>query len=79
MSISTEKVTFGDKLKQLRIEHGVTQKQIAEYLGIAPNSLQSLEYGKTRPTYENLVKLCNYFQVSADYLLGLSDTKERQP
>ncbi len=70
-------INFGEKLKQLRFEKGVTQKQVAEYLEIAPNSVQSLEYGKIRPSYENLIKLCQYFNVSADYLLGLSDDPTR--
>ena len=69
-------VPLGKKLKELRINKGVTQKQIAEYLGIAPNSLQQFEYDKVNPSYENLIKLCRYFNVSADYLLGLSDNPE---
>ena len=77
MASATEKVSFGDKLKNLRLKYGVTQRQISENLGITTTALQNLEYGKSRPTYENLVKLCLYFDVSADYLLNLSDNPER--
>ena len=69
---------FGEKLKQLRINKPVTQKQIADYLGVNTVTVQRFEYGDRRPSYENLIKLCDYFQVSADFLLGLSDDPERR-
>jgi len=66
-------VTLGEKLKKLRFEKNITQKQIAEYLKIATNSYQSFEYGKLRPSLDTLTKLAEYFEVSTDYLLGLVD------
>ena len=66
-------VLFGQKLKELRLSNNVKQKDIAEHLGILPNSYQQFEYDKIKPSYENLVKLCRYYGVSADYLLGLTD------
>jgi len=71
-------IKIGEKLRKLRIDKKATQKQIAEYLDIASNSYQSFEYDKVKPSYENLIKLCEYFQCSSDYLLGLSDTPERK-
>jgi len=71
-------IKIGEKLKYLRTKKNVTQKQIAEYLDIASNSYQSFEYDKIKPSYENLVKLCDYYDVSADYLLGRSDVRERR-
>lgn len=70
---------IGERLKNLRMNKKVTQKQIADYLGIAPNNYQNFEYGQINPSYENLIKLADYFNVSTDYLLGRSETKERLP
>ena len=67
---------FGDKFKKLRIEKGVTQKQIAEYLKIATNNYQNFEYGKIKPSLENLIALADYFNVSIDYLTGRTDNPE---
>lgn len=66
------------KLKELRQNHNVTQKQIAEHIGVTSVSVQRFEYGDRRPSLENIIKLCQFFNVSADYLLGLSDNPERQ-
>lgn len=60
---------MGERLKLLRLQKKVTQKEIADYLGIAANSVQRFEYDQTNPSYENLIKLCEYFNVSTDYLL----------
>ncbi|HCC35579.1 MAG TPA: XRE family transcriptional regulator [Ruminococcaceae bacterium] len=71
------KIEFGDKLKQQRLTKQVTQKQIAEYLEVTPVTVQRFEYGIRRPSLDNIAKLCEYFNISADYLLGLSDDSER--
>ena len=64
---------IGNRLKHLRKANNITQKQLATHLDIYQNSYQVFEYNKARPTYENLIKLCQYLNVSADYLLGLTD------
>ncbi|MCL2674417.1 MAG: helix-turn-helix domain-containing protein [Defluviitaleaceae bacterium] len=69
---------LGGKLKKLRLEKGVTQKQIADYLGVASHSVQRFEYGTNNPSLENIVKLAEFFEVSTDYLLGVSDNPQRQ-
>ena len=66
-------IDIGARLKHLRKINDVTQKQVAEHLEILSNSYQRFEYNKDRPSLENIIKLCRYFNVSADYLLGLSD------
>ena len=60
-------------LKEMRSMHNVTQKQMSEHLGVSPNSVQKFEYGDIRPSLDNIVKLCTFFNVSADYFLGLTD------
>jgi len=66
-------VSFAERLKMLRIEKSITQKAIAEYLGIQETSYQHYEYGKRTPNQETTIKLADYFNVSLDYLVGRSD------
>jgi len=69
---------FNIKLKELRKSHNVTQKQVAVAIDLTERNYQDLEYGVIKPSFNTLIKLCEYFQVSGDYLLGLSEIKERR-
>lgn len=64
---------FGERLKELRLEKGLTQKQLAKEIGNAQSAIVYWETNKQEPTISALKKLCNYFGVSADYLIGLED------
>ena len=66
-------VTFPERLKEVRKNNNSTQRQVAEMLGASESQYQLYEYGKHKPNYEYIIKLCRYFNVSADYLLGLTD------
>lgn len=61
---------FCKNLIDLRKQLGLTQKQVAEKLGITQPSYIRYEIGNSEPTLENLVKLADIFEVSVDYLLG---------
>ena len=65
------------RLKELRKENNVTQKQVAESIKITERNYQSFEYGTTKPNHDNIIALADYFDVSTDYLLGRSDNPER--
>lgn len=67
---------FGDKLRALRTEKGLTQQQLADKIGLVKASISAYEQGIKYPSIEILIKLCNQFNISADYLLGLSDNME---
>ena len=69
----TNNMKFNERLKMIRIESGMTQKDVYEKLNISPNGYASYEQGRTEPSVQTLVKLCTIFDVSADYLLGLED------
>ncbi len=69
---------FPERLKELRIQNKVSQKEIANNIETSESLFQKYEYGKTKPAYDVIIKLCNYFNVSADYLLGLSDDPTRR-
>lgn len=62
--------TFADRLKELRKKNGVTQKQIAELLGIAERNYRRYEAGDVDPSASNVSKLADYFDVTIDYLTG---------
>lgn len=65
-----------ERLKLLRKDRGVTQKEIASSVGVSEVSYQRFEYGTVRPSLETLIALADYFGVSLDYLVGRSDDPE---
>ena len=68
---------FGAHLKSLRISAGLTQKQLAIEIGASERGIQNYELGERKPTYEILIALADYFDVSLDYLVGRSDDPSR--
>ena len=66
---------MGEKLKSLRIEKNLTQKQVADRIGLAISAVSSYESGTRYPSYDVLVKLARIFHVSTDYLLGMTNTR----
>jgi transcriptional regulator with XRE-family HTH domain len=68
--------TLSARLIELRKEKGLTQKNLADFLGIAPVSWQRFEYGSSKPKLENIITLADYFNVSIDYLVGRTNNPE---
>ena len=68
-------VNMGEKLKSLRIEKKLTQKQVADRIGLAISAVSSYESGTRYPSYDVLVYLARIFHVSTDYLLGITNTR----
>ncbi|MBR3864880.1 MAG: helix-turn-helix transcriptional regulator [Clostridia bacterium] len=64
---------FCDKLKELRIEKGVGQVQLAKDLGVSKGIISLWENNLREPKLSNLIALAKYFQVSIDYLAGLEN------
>jgi len=60
------------RLRQLRKERGLTQRNVADGLGIAESSYQLYEY-TNKPGYDKLIALADFFDVSIDYLVGRTD------
>ena len=61
---------FCKRVKELRKELGLTQKQLAEKLQVSNSSVCDWEKGWTQPDLETLLSLAKFFKVSVDYLLG---------
>lgn len=64
---------MGERLRFLRQEKGIGQNKLAVDLGISNASISYWENAKQEPTAEALFKLAVYFDVTADYLLGLTN------
>lgn len=65
-----KKNLFSVRLKELRLQHGFSQEELAEKIGIKRNSYSDWENGKCKPNYEKLEKLADFFGVSLDWLFG---------
>lgn len=63
---------FRDILKDLRFEKNVTQGEVAKSCGLTSTCICQLETGARNPTGSTVIALAKYFDVSADYLLGLT-------
>lgn len=66
-------IKFNEHLKNVRKYHNKTQKEVAVALGITERNYQTLEYGKSKPSFDTLISLAEYFDVSIDYLVGRTD------
>ena len=64
-------MTFGEKLKLLRYEKGLTQDDIGYLLNVTKSCISCYENGTRQPSVEILLELATYFHVSVDFLLGI--------
>ena len=60
---------FQDKIQNLRKEHGLSQEEMAEAVGLSRQAIAKWETGLTYPDIDNLIALSNYFKVTIDSLL----------
>lgn len=65
--------TFGERLKELRTNNSILQKDLAKEISITPRALKYYEDDEREPNLKVIHFLCNYFNVSADYLLGRTE------
>ena len=77
---STENLGFyakiGKRIKELRIKDNSTQKEIAQYLNISQEIIARYEKGNINIPFHSIIKLCEIFGVSIDYLLAEPDSME---
>jgi len=64
---------FGERLRELRNEKGLSAMELAKATNLSDASIINWENNKHDITAENIVKLAKFFEVSADYLLGLTE------
>ena len=68
-------VDFGERLRQLRIEKGLSQPQLAERISVTKSVISAYENEIRMPSYDILIKLATLFSVSTDFLLGMNNEK----
>ena len=61
---------FPQRLKKLRIENGIQQKDLAQILNYGATAISNYERGTHEPSYDVLIKIANFFNVTVDYLIG---------
>lgn len=66
---------FCERLTQMRKENGYNQQYVASYMGVTQVSISNWERGFKEPNFQALIDLANLFDVSSDYLLGISDKR----
>lgn len=85
MSISHNEILYNTfmeislRLKELRLENGVTQKQLASKLNIKQNTYSQYESGQRQIPLNTLAELSMFYDVSVDYLLNLTDSETPYP
>lgn len=68
----------GKIIRVLRLEKGITQNELSNYLGLTPKMVSFYELSERFPPYDIINKLADYFNVSTDYLLGRSEIKNSE-
>lgn len=66
-------MSFGERLKKLRKQEGLTQEELAKLSGVSVSRIVTYELGTRLPKVPTLIKIASFFSVSTDTLLGLAD------
>lgn len=72
------KLSFGEKIRNLREDADLNQGQLGHAVNMTQRKVSYLECGKCEPSVDDIVALCHYFKVSADYLLGITENYRRK-
>ena len=64
---------LGKRLNALRQERKLKIKEVAEAIGLSPMAYNHYEWGDREPSIDVLIKLCDFYEVTADYLIGRTD------
>lgn len=67
---------FGERLRQIREQQGLTQKQFAEKIGSTERGIRRYESGDREPAFRVIISILDNVDVSADYLLGRTDNPQ---
>lgn len=66
-------MTLGERIKELRKKHRLTQVELAQKLDVTKGTVSTWETNSRTPNFDTLEQMCDLFQVGMDYLLGRSD------
>jgi transcriptional regulator with XRE-family HTH domain len=77
-----QKMDIGCRIKELRKKRGLNQPELGKIVNLTGSTISAIEIGKNNPTPDAIIRLCNFFEVSADYLLtgkeGTNDISEEE-
>lgn len=68
---------FSKQLKTLRTERNISQQKLSTALGYSYTAVANYESGRNEPSFDTLIHIAAYFNVTADYLLGISEFPQR--
>ena len=71
------KLTFGEKIRNLREDADLNQTQLGEAVHMTQRKISYIECGKYEPSVGDIIAFCHFFKVSADYLLDIPDKYRR--
>ena len=71
--IEIKMTEVGNRIKELRIENGMTQTDLAQKIGVATNTVSQYEKGLSKTSIDVLANIAVIFETTTDYLLGLTD------
>ncbi len=64
-------LSIGEKIRNMREDLDLNQSELGKLLGMTQRKLSYIECGKCEPNIDDITKICRYFGISADYLLGI--------
>ena len=76
ITIGVNNMRIGDRIRKLRIELGIDQKELAERIGVANSTISRLESGQKTPSRETTLKLANILGCTTDYLITGQENKQ---
>ena len=71
-------LSFGEKIRNMREDRDLSQTQLGEAVNMTQRKISYIECGKYEPSLEDIIALCHFFRVSADYLLGIPNHYKRK-
>ena len=77
IDLNDRKIIFSGRLRELRTEKSLSQYQLADALGVSRGLIGNYELANREPDFNTLVLIADYFCVSVDYILGISDVRHR--
>lgn len=70
---------YSQRIRDIREDRDLTQQQVADYLGMKYQQYRRYESGENEIKASYIIKLAEFYQLSADYILGITDTETPQP
>ena len=78
-NFSGDIMKYNERIRELREDNDYNQSQIAEILNVGQKTYSDYELGKTRIPIDSIIKLAKHYNVSVDYICGVSNIKNEYP